>query len=74
MSTIVTEPAANALIVVDELGQATLVRHRTPRIVAFEAQQCAEKALKAALLLDGIEPRRTSILDEPDDVADGDGE
>jgi HEPN domain-containing protein len=39
-------------------------RHVRPRIVAFEAQQCAEKALKAALILDGIEPRRTHDLEE----------
>lgn len=39
-------------------------RHVRPRIVAFEAQQAAEKALKAALILDGIEPRRTHDLDD----------
>ena len=39
-------------------------RHVRPRIVAFEAQQCAEKALKAALILEGIEPRRTHDLEE----------
>lgn len=38
--------------------------HVRPRIVAFEAQQCAEKALKAALILEGIEPRRTHDLEE----------
>jgi HEPN domain-containing protein len=35
-----------------------------PRIVAFQAQQAAEKAMKAALILDGIEPRRTHDLDD----------
>ena len=39
-------------------------RHVRPRIVAFEAQQAADKALKAALILDGIEPRRTHDLDD----------
>lgn len=39
-------------------------RHVRPRIVAFEAQQCAEKALRAALILEGIEPRRTHDLEE----------
>lgn len=39
-------------------------RHVRPRIVAFEAKQCAEKALKAALILEGIEPRRTHDLEE----------
>jgi HEPN domain-containing protein len=38
--------------------------HVRPRIVAFEAQQCAEKALKAALILEAIEPRRTHDLEE----------
>ncbi len=35
-----------------------------PRIVAFHAQQAAEKALKAALILEGIEPRRAHDLDD----------
>jgi HEPN domain-containing protein len=39
-------------------------RHVRPRIIAFEAEQAAEKALKAALILDGIEPRRTHDLDD----------
>jgi HEPN domain-containing protein len=39
-------------------------RHVRPRIIAFEAQQAAEKALKAALILDGIEPRRTHDLED----------
>jgi HEPN domain-containing protein len=39
-------------------------RHIRPRIVAFEAQQSVEKALKAALILEGIEPRRTPDLEE----------
>ena len=47
-------------------------RHVRPRIVAFQAQQAAEKALKAALILEGLEPRRTHDLDDlrnrlPDD-------
>jgi HEPN domain-containing protein len=47
-------------------------RHVRPRIVAFQAQQAAEKALKAVLILEGIEPRRTHDLDDlrdrlPDD-------
>jgi HEPN domain-containing protein len=47
-------------------------RHVRPRIVAFQAQQAVEKALKAALILEGIEPRRTNDLDDlrdrlPDD-------
>lgn len=39
-------------------------RHVRPRIVAFQAQQAAEKALKAALILEGLEPRRTHDLDD----------
>jgi HEPN domain-containing protein len=39
-------------------------RHVRPRIVAFQAQQAAEKALKAALILEGMEPRRTHDLDD----------
>jgi HEPN domain-containing protein len=35
-----------------------------PRIVAFQARQAAEKALKAALILDGMAPRRTHDLDD----------
>ena len=35
-----------------------------PRIVAFNAQQAAEKALKAALILAGIDPPRTHDLDD----------
>ena len=47
-------------------------RHIRPRIVAFQAQQAVEKALKAALILEGVEPRRTHDLDDlrdrlPDD-------
>jgi len=38
-------------------------RHVRPRIVAFEAQQAAEKALKAALIVEGIPPPRTHDLD-----------
>lgn len=39
-------------------------RHVRPRIVAFEAQQAAEKALKAALIVEGLEPRRTHDLED----------
>lgn len=39
-------------------------RHMRPRIVAFNAQQAAEKALKAALILAGIDPPRTHDLDD----------
>ena len=35
-----------------------------PRIVAFHAQQAAEKALKAALVLAGADPERTHELEE----------
>ena len=35
-----------------------------PRIVGFNAQQAVEKALKAAIILDGAEPPRTHDLDE----------
>ena len=47
-------------------------RRVRPRIVAFQAHQAVEKALKAALILEGIEPRRTHDLDDlrdrlPDD-------
>ena len=38
-------------------------RRQRPRIVAFHAQQAAEKALKAALILSGIRPDRTHDLD-----------
>jgi HEPN domain-containing protein len=39
-------------------------RHVQPRIVAFHAQQAAEKALKGALVLAGIDPPRTHDLEE----------
>jgi HEPN domain-containing protein len=39
-----------------------------PRIIAFNAQQAVEKALKAALVLAGIEPPRTHDLDELRDL------
>ncbi|MEX2547682.1 MAG: HEPN domain-containing protein, partial [Chloroflexota bacterium] len=39
-------------------------RHVRPRIVAFHAQQAAEKALKAALVLSDIEPARRHDLEE----------
>jgi HEPN domain-containing protein len=35
-----------------------------PRIVAFHAQQAAEKALKAALVIEGIRPPATHDLEE----------
>jgi HEPN domain-containing protein len=35
-----------------------------PRIVAFHAQQAAEKALKAALVLAGADPQRTHELED----------
>ena len=39
-------------------------RHVRPRIVAFNAQQAAEKALKAALTLAGVDVPRTHDLDD----------
>ena len=39
-------------------------RHVRPRIVAFNAQQAAEKALKAALTLAGVGLPRTHDLDD----------
>jgi len=39
-------------------------RHVRPRIVAFNAQQAAEKALKAALTLSGIDAPKTHDLDD----------
>jgi HEPN domain-containing protein len=39
-------------------------RHVRPRIVAFQAQQAAEKALKAALILEGLEVPKTHDLDD----------
>lgn len=39
-------------------------RHVRARHVAFHAQQAAEKALKAALVLEGVHPPRTHDLDE----------
>jgi HEPN domain-containing protein len=38
--------------------------HMRPRIVAFHAQQAAEKALKAALVLEGIRPPASHDLEE----------
>lgn len=35
-----------------------------PRIVGFNAEQAVEKALKAAIILEGAEPPRTHDLDE----------
>ena len=39
-------------------------RRQRPRIVAFHAQEAAEKAMKAALILSGMRPDRTHDLDE----------
>lgn len=39
-------------------------RHVRPRIVAFNAQQAAEKALKAALTLSGIDAPKSHDLDD----------
>ena len=39
-------------------------RHVRPRIVAFHCQQAAEKAIKAALVLAGIDPPRTHDLND----------
>ena len=39
-------------------------RHVRPRIVAFNAQQASEKALKAALMLSGIHVPKTHDLDD----------
>ncbi len=39
-------------------------KHGRPRIVAFLAQQATEKAIKAALILEGVNPPRTHDLDE----------
>ncbi len=39
-------------------------RHVRPRIVAFSAQQAVEKALKAALILDGVTVPRSHDLDD----------
>jgi HEPN domain-containing protein len=39
-------------------------RRVRPRIVAFHAQQAAEKALKAALVLSDIDPPRTHDLED----------
>jgi Uncharacterized conserved protein related to C-terminal domain of eukaryotic chaperone, SACSIN len=47
-----------------EAARSQRGRRVRPRIVAFQAQQAAEKALKAALILEGIEPRRTHDLDD----------
>jgi HEPN domain-containing protein len=55
-----------------EAGRAVPGRHVRPRIVAFQAQQAAEKALKAALILSGIEPPRTHDLDDLRDRLPGD--
>lgn len=45
-----------------EAARAQPGRRQRPRIVAFHAQQAAEKALKAALVLSDIDPPRTHDL------------
>lgn len=39
-------------------------RHALPRHVAYHAQQAVEKALKAALVLEGLDPPKVHDLDE----------
>ena len=39
-------------------------RHVRPRIVAFHSQQAAEKAIKGALVLAGVDPPRTHDLND----------
>ena len=46
-----------------EAARANPRERRRPRIVAFHAQQAAEKAMKAALLFSHIEPPRSHDLD-----------
>jgi HEPN domain-containing protein len=46
-----------------ELARAQPGRSMRPRHVAFQAQQAAEKPIKAALVLEGIEVPRTHDLD-----------
>jgi len=63
-----TEQAAAAVrwlaMALGDLEAARARRGVRPRIVAFHAQQAAEKALKAALVLAGIEPPRTHDLED----------
>lgn len=47
-----------------EAARSVPGRHVRPRIVAFNAQQAAEKALKAALALAGVDAPRTHDLDD----------
>lgn len=47
-----------------EAARSKSGRHVRARHVAFHAQQAAEKALKAALVLDSVDPPRTHDLDE----------
>jgi HEPN domain-containing protein len=47
----------------DYARQALTVTHLATGVACFHAQQAAEKALKAALLLDGAEPPRTHDLE-----------
>jgi HEPN domain-containing protein len=46
-----------------DLGAARSSQGSRPRIVAFHAQQAAEKALKAALVLSDVEPPQSHDLE-----------
>jgi HEPN domain-containing protein len=55
-----------------EVAHSRPPERRRPRIVAFHAQQAAEKALKAAMLLSHVEPPRThDLTDLMNRVPDG---
>lgn len=47
-----------------EAARAQPGRHVRPRIVAFHSQQAAEKAIKGALVLAGVDPPRTHDLND----------
>ena len=47
-----------------DLEHARSGRRARPRIVAFHAQQAAEKALKAALVMSVVDPPRTHDLED----------
>ncbi len=47
-----------------EAARSRAGRQVRPRIVAFHAQQSAEKAIKAALVLVGVDPPRTHDLND----------
>jgi HEPN domain-containing protein len=47
-----------------EAARSSPGRHVRPRVVAFHAQQAAEKALKGALALDDLDVPRTHDLDD----------